>query len=67
MTCASCEHHVRDALLSVPSVTSASVDLEAGVAVVQLRVIGARGARLCAAVVGAGYEAAVLEGPDAGA
>ncbi len=52
MTCGNCERHVREALLAVPGVDSAVVDLASG----RATIVGtADPASLAAAIVGAGY------------
>ncbi len=65
MTCEHCQRHVTEALTSVDGVDDATVDLEHGVATVELRG-PISDAELCAAVEVAGYEASVLEGPHGG-
>ncbi len=55
MTCGNCVKHARQALLSVPGVTEAEVDLATGKAIVTHE--AADTASLIAAVVEEGYEA----------
>ena len=64
MTCANCARHVTEAIQSVPSVASASVQLESGRATVRWK--GAADAKSVAeAVAEAGYKAQPLESGDA--
>ena len=64
MTCGSCVRHVSDALRSVPGVAQATVDLEAGRAVVSYDPANATSDQLLKAVTGAGYGAEVAIGED---
>jgi copper chaperone CopZ len=57
MSCGNCKKHVTAALLGVPGVTAAEVDLEAHRAVVTHDLSRAPVAALIAAVEAAGYEA----------
>ena len=57
MTCASCQHHVEEALRSVPGVESAHVDLMAHRASIVFDPAVAAPARLVEAIRGAGYDA----------
>jgi copper chaperone len=63
MTCGSCVTHVTEALLAVPGVVSARVELDAGVA--EVVSASAPAVELCAAVQAAGYEAWEPSIPDA--
>ncbi|HET7232658.1 MAG TPA: heavy-metal-associated domain-containing protein [Longimicrobium sp.] len=57
MTCGSCRRHVEEALLAVPGVTSARVDLARGAASVTCNAATAGVAELIGAVREAGYHA----------
>jgi P-type Cu+ transporter len=65
MTCASCAGRVEKALLAVPGVLSATVNLATERASVTVAGDEADVARLAAAVVKAGYEASVADAPGA--
>jgi Cu+-exporting ATPase len=64
MTCASCQHHVEEALRSTAGVESARVDLMANRATVVFNPAVAAPAALLASIRAAGYDA-VLPRPDA--
>ena len=57
MTCASCQSHVRDALLAVPGVSDVDVNLITGEATVAFSAAAGESSALIAAVEGAGYGA----------
>jgi copper chaperone CopZ len=58
MTCQNCVKHVREALLAVPGVKEADVDLDAGKARVEHE-SGTQPQQLVAVVVEEGYEAGI--------
>ena len=65
MTCASCQHHVEDALRSTPGVESAHVDLMAHRAIVTFDPAVAEPAALVAAIRASGYDAVLPRSGDA--
>jgi Cu+-exporting ATPase len=67
MTCASCQHHVEDALRSTAGVTSARVDLMAHRASVDFDPAVTAPTALVEAIRGAGYDAVLPRGGDAAA
>jgi Cu+-exporting ATPase len=62
MSCDSCQHHVTEALASVPGVAAVAVDLPGGQATVTLLDDTVAVASLTSAVTDAGYDARLLEG-----
>ncbi|MGH9600593.1 MAG: heavy metal translocating P-type ATPase, partial [Terracidiphilus sp.] len=67
MTCASCQHHVEEALRSTPGVESARVDLMAHRASVVFDPAVAAPAALVSAIRGAGYDAVLPRAGDSAA
>src|ERR1035438_2852512 len=67
MTCASCQHHVEEALRSTAGVESAHVDLMAHRASVTFDPAVAEPAALVEAIRGAGYDAVLPRPGDKGA
>jgi len=65
MTCASCQHHVEQALRSTPGVESAHVDLMAHRASVVFDSATAKPEQLVEAIRGAGYDAVLPRATDA--
>ncbi|HEX7936849.1 MAG TPA: heavy metal-associated domain-containing protein, partial [Paraburkholderia sp.] len=65
MTCASCAMRVEKALAKVPGVAGASVNLATETASVNLTDAATGPDALIAAVIKAGYEAALIAPPDA--
>lgn len=60
MSCPGCVNNVKGALLSVPGVTAAEVDLKSGEAIIQARLDGRDLAPFVAVVEKAGYNAVIL-------
>ncbi len=67
MTCASCQHHVEEALLATAGVASAHVDLMAHRASVVFDPAMAAPEKLIEAIRGAGYDAVLPRAGDSGA
>src|SRR5438270_53814 len=65
MTCASCQHHVEEALRATAGVESARVDLMAHRASVVFNPATANPERLVEAIRGAGYDAVLPHSHDA--